>query len=152
MSTANRSQLPRPPPSPQRGSSNYNGRPGLVSNSSRRTSITPDANITTAIHKSLTVSGALPSKTNAVPETGSASTSNQLLTPSNGPTNQQKAKAKDLLRKHYGLGIGPPPPKPVGSNSQDPMDMSEFCLYWKFGIISHNALTRFIRFRREKLL
>jgi len=41
--------------------------------------------------------------------------------PSNGAT---KSRAKDLLRKHYGLGIGPPPPKPVGSNSQDPMDMN----------------------------
>ena len=30
-----------------------------------------------------------------------------------------------MLRKHYGLGIGPPPPRPVGSKSQDPMDMSE---------------------------
>jgi len=63
--------------------------------------------------------------------------------------NQQKARAKDLLRKHYGLGIGPPPPKPVGSNSQDPMDMSEFLFYVADYLLLYG---RFIRLRCEKLL
>ncbi|KAF8802459.1 hypothetical protein BYT27DRAFT_7196647 [Phlegmacium glaucopus] len=34
----------------------------------------------------------------------------------------QKTKARDLLRKHYGLGVGPPPPRP--GNSSDPMDLN----------------------------
>ena len=32
-----------------------------------------------------------------------------------------KTRARDLLRKHYGLGVGPPPPLPGRSN--DPMDL-----------------------------
>ena len=75
----------------------------------------PDPTAVTTIHNPTQGSDTRSSTTNIVPETGSSS----------GATHQQKSRAKDLLRKHYGLGIGPPPPKPVGSNSQDPMDMSE---------------------------
>ncbi|KAG1905019.1 Vps51/Vps67-domain-containing protein [Suillus fuscotomentosus] len=32
-----------------------------------------------------------------------------------------KSRARDLLRKHYGLGVGPPPPIP--GRSDDPMDL-----------------------------
>ncbi|KAI6025925.1 Vps51/Vps67-domain-containing protein [Pisolithus orientalis] len=32
-----------------------------------------------------------------------------------------KSRARDLLRKHYGLGVGPPPPLP--GNQNDPMNM-----------------------------
>ncbi|KIK16094.1 hypothetical protein PISMIDRAFT_113996 [Pisolithus microcarpus 441] len=32
-----------------------------------------------------------------------------------------KTRARDLLRKHYGLGVGPPPPLP--GNQNDPMSM-----------------------------
>ncbi|KAH9945366.1 Vps51/Vps67-domain-containing protein [Epithele typhae] len=38
------------------------------------------------------------------------------------PGTPQKARARDLLRKHYGLGMGPPPPLGAGKSSQDPMD------------------------------
>ncbi|KAI0714303.1 Vps51/Vps67-domain-containing protein, partial [Cerioporus squamosus] len=34
----------------------------------------------------------------------------------------QKMRARDLLRKHYGLGLGPPPPLGGPKSSQDPMD------------------------------
>ncbi|KAG6828543.1 hypothetical protein H0H92_007621 [Tricholoma furcatifolium] len=34
----------------------------------------------------------------------------------------QKSRARDLLRKHYGLGVGPPPPIP-GKISVDPMNL-----------------------------
>ncbi|PSR79026.1 hypothetical protein PHLCEN_2v7213 [Hermanssonia centrifuga] len=34
----------------------------------------------------------------------------------------QKTRARDLLRKHYGLGIGPPPSL-QGKSSADPMDL-----------------------------
>ena len=41
------------------------------------------------------------------------------------PTTEKpsKGRARDLLRKHYGLGVGPPPPsgKPI-----DPMDIGMF--------------------------
>ncbi|KAI0749425.1 Vps51/Vps67-domain-containing protein [Daedaleopsis nitida] len=39
-----------------------------------------------------------------------------------GPGTPQKTRARDLLRKHYGLGLGPPPPLGNGKSSQDPMD------------------------------
>ncbi|KAK7050847.1 hypothetical protein VNI00_004958 [Paramarasmius palmivorus] len=39
-------------------------------------------------------------------------------TPSTPPT---KTRARDLLRKHYGLGVGPPPPLPGKPN--DPMNL-----------------------------
>ncbi|KAI0783587.1 Vps51/Vps67-domain-containing protein [Abortiporus biennis] len=35
----------------------------------------------------------------------------------------QKIRARDLLRKHYGLGVGPPPPLQGGKAVQDPMDL-----------------------------
>ncbi|KAG6910825.1 hypothetical protein DXG01_007140 [Tephrocybe rancida] len=34
----------------------------------------------------------------------------------------QKSRARDLLRKHYGLGVGPPPPIP-GKAAVDPMNL-----------------------------
>ncbi|KAJ7030350.1 Vps51/Vps67-domain-containing protein [Mycena alexandri] len=37
------------------------------------------------------------------------------------PTGPAKTRARDLLRKHYGLGVGPPPPIP--GKSQDPMNL-----------------------------
>ncbi|KAG6862523.1 hypothetical protein C0995_000071 [Termitomyces sp. Mi166 len=40
-------------------------------------------------------------------------------TPSTPP---QKSRARDLLRKHYGLGVGPPPPIP-GKTAVDPMNL-----------------------------
>lgn len=46
------------------------------------------------------------------------STSQGTLTP---PGSATKTRAMDLLRKHYGLGVGPPPPIPGKSN--DPMNM-----------------------------
>ena len=46
------------------------------------------------------------------------STSQGTLTP---PGSGTKTRAMDLLRKHYGLGVGPPQPTPGKSN--DPMNM-----------------------------
>ncbi|KZT73608.1 vesicular transporter [Daedalea quercina L-15889] len=34
-----------------------------------------------------------------------------------------KTRARDLLRKHYGLGVGPPPPLGSGAKAADPMDL-----------------------------
>src|SRR5882757_8958545 len=34
-----------------------------------------------------------------------------------------KSKARDLLRKHYGLAVGPPPPLTKTENVNDPMDL-----------------------------
>lgn len=36
---------------------------------------------------------------------------------------RQKSRARDLLRKHYGLGVGPPAPLP--GRPADPMDLGE---------------------------
>ena len=37
----------------------------------------------------------------------------------------QKARARDLLRKHYGLGVGPPPPLTGPGKPLDPMDIGD---------------------------
>ncbi|KAF9223726.1 hypothetical protein BS17DRAFT_733448 [Gyrodon lividus] len=41
--------------------------------------------------------------------------------PSTPPGLSTKTRARDLLRKHYGLGVGPPPPIPEKQN--DPMNI-----------------------------
>ncbi|KAJ7104014.1 Vps51/Vps67-domain-containing protein, partial [Mycena belliarum] len=41
--------------------------------------------------------------------------------PSSPPPAGTKTRARDLLRKHYGLGVGPPPSLP--GNTQDPMNL-----------------------------
>ena len=50
-----------------------------------------------------------------------------LKTPSTPPGG--KTRARELLRKHYGLGVGPPPPLGKsncnGAKSNDPMDLGE---------------------------
>lgn len=85
--------IPRPPPSPLRSAS--------------------------------TSSGGAPTAT--VPSVNSGSqqlssrTSNLVSRPGSS-TPPQKTKARDLLRKHYGLGVGPPPPR--SGNSSDPMDLN----------------------------
>lgn len=43
----------------------------------------------------------------------------------------QKARARDLLRKHYGLGVGPPPPLTGPGKPLDPMDIGELRPEWK---------------------
>lgn len=57
-----------------------------------------------------------------------------LKTPSTPPPGG-KTRARDLLRKHYGLGVGPPPPlgrsDSNGGKSNDPMDLGEQRHIWK---------------------
>jgi len=85
--------IPRPPPSPLRSAS-------ASSSVGAPTATVPSAN---------SGSQQLTSRSNLVPRPGSS-------------TPPQKTKARDLLRKHYGLGVGPPPPRP--GNSSDPMDLN----------------------------
>ena len=85
--------IPRPPPSPLRSAS-------VSSGVGAPTATVP------SVHPSLQQ---LPSRSNLVSRPGSS-------------TPPQKTKARDLLRKHYGLGVGPPPPRP--GNPPDPMDLS----------------------------
>ena len=49
------------------------------------------------------------------------------------PGTPQKTRARDLLRKHYGLGMGPPPPLADGRKNQDPMDFGELVLHRERG-------------------
>ncbi|KAI9057265.1 hypothetical protein FKP32DRAFT_1598368 [Trametes sanguinea] len=42
--------------------------------------------------------------------------------PGAGGVDRSKTRARELLRKHYGLGLGPPPPLGGAKSSQDPMD------------------------------
>ncbi|KIK42067.1 hypothetical protein CY34DRAFT_805355 [Suillus luteus UH-Slu-Lm8-n1] len=52
------------------------------------------------------------------PSLGAGQTSPRTKTP---PGPLAKSRARDLLRKHYGLGVGPPVPLP--GRSDDPMDL-----------------------------
>ena len=62
--------------------------------------------------------------------TAAAASPRRSLTP-NGPggpqatpvSRAQKGRARDLLRKHYGLGIGPPPPLQGPGVPMDPMNI-----------------------------
>src|ERR1700685_3593851 len=62
------------------------------------------------------------------PALNASGTSKSPSTPPPG----NKTRARDLLRKHYGLGVGPPPPLPRSDsggklNVHDPMDLG-MCL------------------------
>ncbi|EIW84241.1 hypothetical protein CONPUDRAFT_119943 [Coniophora puteana RWD-64-598 SS2] len=61
-----------------------------------------------------------PRQTNSNPSTP-ASRRTSLPVGSTSPPPTSKSRARDLLRKHYGLGIGPPQPLPGKVN--DPMDL-----------------------------
>ena len=73
--------------------------------------------------RSVSASSSVGAPTASVPSGSQQLTSRSNLVPRPGSsTPPQKTKARDLLRKHYGLGVGPPPPRP--GNSSDPMDLS----------------------------
>ena len=48
-----------------------------------------------------------------------------LTSPATPPPERSKTRARDLLRKHYGLSVTPPPPS---GRPMDPMDLGE-CYY-----------------------
>ncbi|KAK7033252.1 vesicular transporter [Favolaschia claudopus] len=56
------------------------------------------------------------------PLSGGGALSPRRIPSSPPPTAGSKTRARDLLRKHYGLGVGPPPSVP-GKTSQDPMNL-----------------------------
>lgn len=55
---------------------------------------------------------------------GAGSSGRNTPVPGGGPG---KTRARDLLRKHYGLGVGPPPAS-TKSSPDDPMDLSAYFL------------------------
>ncbi|KAF9468006.1 Vps51/Vps67-domain-containing protein [Collybia nuda] len=88
-----KSLIPRPPPSSLRPSS-----------PSPSTPTTPNAKYTTV-----------------TPHATSIPLSSRHSAPPTPPP--QKSRARDLLRKHYGLGVGPPPPLPGKAADLDPMNL-----------------------------
>ncbi|KAJ6531946.1 Vps51/Vps67-domain-containing protein [Mycena capillaripes] len=64
--------------------------------------------------------GAASSHATIVPSPLSGTPISPRRTPSS-PTPPTKTRARDLLRKHYGLGVGPPPSQP--GKIQDPMNL-----------------------------
>ncbi|KAJ7678956.1 Vps51/Vps67-domain-containing protein, partial [Mycena polygramma] len=64
-------------------------------------------------------SPALSSHATIVPSPLSGTPLSPRRTPTSPPPN--KTRARDLLRKHYGLGVGPPPSQP--GKTQDPMNL-----------------------------
>ncbi|KAF9000690.1 Vps51/Vps67-domain-containing protein [Cyathus striatus] len=58
------------------------------------------------------------SPSNDIPSRQGSSSAPRLMGSATPP---QKTRARDLLRKHYGLGVGPPP---TSSNTADPMNLN----------------------------
>ena len=92
-------------------------------------SVTPNARIPSS---SLTTGNQSPSGTNGIANGSSVGGWNDLpqgLTSPNSlsKTPSGRGRARDLLRKHYGLGVGPPPPsgKPL-----DPMNIGIYISKW----------------------
>ncbi|CCM04244.1 uncharacterized protein FIBRA_06411 [Fibroporia radiculosa] len=73
----------------------------------------------TSIHSSSTPTGAFSPRRSSNP---SPLVHNGPLPSTPPPGDRPKTRARDLLRKHYGLGVGPPPPLP---GKADPMDLGE---------------------------
>ncbi|PPQ69693.1 hypothetical protein CVT26_001652 [Gymnopilus dilepis] len=65
---------------------------------------------------------ATPTPSNPTGSNPSSTPGSSNSTPRRSTPPPQKTRARDLLRKHYGLGVGPPPPRP--GNTQDPMDLN----------------------------
>ena len=65
-----------------------------------------------------------PSRSDSVHRISSSGTVNASTAslPNPNQPDRTRSKARDLLRKHYGLGVGPPPPS---GKPQDPMDLGE---------------------------
>lgn len=63
----------------------------------------------------------------------------------------QKARARDLLRKHYGLGVGPPPPLTGPGKPLDPMDIGMIKPEWILAPLL-NCRFRLTRFRCQIVL
>lgn len=92
----------KPPSSPLRPSS-----PGAPS----PTPTPPPANVPDGLTSPKNRPGSLPSASGSHLERSKSS----------------KTRARDLLRKHYGLGAGPPPPS---GRPMDPMDLGIFSSHW----------------------
>ena len=75
-----------------------------------------------------------PSRNDLIHSTSSSGPANASTAslPNPNQSDRTRSKARDLLRKHYGLGVGPPPPT---GKPQDPMDLGE-----STDLISINAL------------
>ncbi|PPR03083.1 hypothetical protein CVT24_012396 [Panaeolus cyanescens] len=114
------SSLSRPPPSPLRASSLANTVSSSTASSGPRQSERSRASSMSHSRNPSNSGPLMPSTTTAgsnVLEVG-----NRRAAPSSPPP--QKTRARDLLRKHYGLGVGPPPPKGGAASLQDPMDLN----------------------------
>ena len=78
----------------------------------------------------LPLPGSAPGSTSALGlEVGGARPASAGAGPSGGSGTPQKTRARDLLRKHYGLGMGPPPPLGGARSQQDPMDFGAFLAF-----------------------
>lgn len=55
---------------------------------------------------------------------GAVAASEPVVGVTGGEAGMGKMKARDLLRKHYGLGVGPPPP--MQGKVADPMDLGVY--------------------------
>ncbi|CAK5269329.1 unnamed protein product, partial [Mycena citricolor] len=95
--TPRKASIPRPPPSPLRPSS-------------PTTPLTATATLTPTSRLS-----------SVGPPVSPRRNSSALPSSPPPPTTPNKTRARDLLRKHYGLGVGPPTPIP--GRTQDPMSL-----------------------------
>ncbi|KAG9315027.1 Vps51/Vps67-domain-containing protein [Chiua virens] len=83
---------------------------------------------------------------------GLSQSASKVSLPSPGPA--IKTRAVDLLRKHYGLGVGPPPPIPGKSDDQDPMNMDSSVFDAKTyydQLITTSSLSALLKYENELL-
>ena len=118
-SGSHRATIPRPPPSPIRPPSPS---PSTSTLSAAAGVLTPRRASTPAVvmQGSTNVSGS-----GATLGAGLSTASMSSTVRPAAPTTEKpsKGRARDLLRKHYGLGVGPPPPS---GKPMDPMDIGMF--------------------------
>ncbi|KAH9856590.1 Vps51/Vps67-domain-containing protein [Lenzites betulinus] len=67
---------------------------------------------------------------------------------------RQKTRAREMLRKHYGLGLGPPPPLGGPKSNQDPMDFDSLAFdaraYYE-QLITTSSLTTLLKTENDLL-
>lgn len=94
-----------------------------------------------------------PSRNDLIRRTSSSGPANASTAslPNPNQSDRTRSKARDLLRKHYGLGVGPPPPT---GKPQDPMDLGESMdhILDKSTLLTTRRFSRLSRVRRQSLL
>ncbi|KAI5114871.1 hypothetical protein M0805_000538, partial [Coniferiporia weirii] len=109
--------IPRPPPSPNRPATPRATSP--VPSAASASTLSAAANTPRPLGPGAAGSGSHAQAGSAGASQGAPGTP----PPESPSARSSKGRARDLLRKHYGLGVGPPPPLSGPGKPLDPMDI-----------------------------